>query len=210
VLFTTVRTPASANSMQIAEIELLGVLGPLFVEDFESYAADSTMHGQGGWKGWDNAAGATAPVTTAQAFSGANAVEIIGSSDLVHEFTVAGGIHEFSAMQYIPAGSTGTTYFILMNQYQDGGPDDWSDQTEFRMDSGIAYFASGQEAQIVFDKWVEVKYVIDLDNNTVDRYYNGNYVGTGQWDDNVHGTFQAVDLFGNGASSVYYDDIVLL
>jgi hypothetical protein len=209
VMFTALRTPASANSMQIAEIELLGVLGPLFVENFDSYAAGSTMHGQGGWKGWDNAAGATAPVSSAQAFSGANAVEIIATSDLVHEFTIAGGVHEFSAMQYIPTGATGTTMFILMNMYKDGGPDDWSDQTEFRMDGGVVHFADGQEMPLVRDKWVEVKYVIDLDNNTVDRYYNGTFVGTGQWDDNAHGTFQAVDLFGNNASSVYYDDIVL-
>jgi hypothetical protein len=77
------------------------------------------------------------------------------------------------------------------------------------MDSGVVYFASGQETPIVRDQWVEVKYVIDLDNNTVDRYYKGNFIGTGQWDDNAHGTFQAVDLFGNNASSIYYDDIVL-
>ena len=34
-----------------------------FVEDFESYAAGSAMHGQGGWKGWDNTAAARAPAS---------------------------------------------------------------------------------------------------------------------------------------------------
>jgi len=33
-----------------------------FAEDFESYAAGSEMHGQGGWKGWDNTPGAGAPL----------------------------------------------------------------------------------------------------------------------------------------------------
>jgi len=56
---------------------------------------------------------------------------------------------------------------------------------------------------------VELKYIIDLDNNTVDKYYNGGLIATDQWDDNNHGTLQCVDLFANGASAVYYDDIVL-
>ena len=35
---------------------------------------------------------------------------------------MAGGIVEVSAMQYIPSGTTGVTYFILLNTYNDGGP----------------------------------------------------------------------------------------
>jgi hypothetical protein len=210
VLFTAVRDPATANSMQIAEVELIGRPDiTLFSEGFESYEVGSEMHGQGGWKGWDNVAAASAPVSSDQAASGVNSVQIIGSSDLVHEFGAKGGVVEFSVMQYIPSGSTGTTFCILMNQYADGGPDDWSDQTEFRMDSATVHFADGQETPIVFDQWVQVKYVICLDNNTVDRYYNGELIGSGQWDDTGHNTFQAVDLFGNGAAPVYYDDILL-
>ncbi|MEN6428797.1 MAG: LamG-like jellyroll fold domain-containing protein [Phycisphaerales bacterium] len=209
VLFTAVRDLSVATCMQIAEIELLGTLAPLFFEDFESYEAGSDMHGQDGWKGWDNSAGAGAPVSNAQAFSGVNSVEIIGSSDLVHEFDVAGGVVEFSAMQYIPTGSTGTSFFILLNTYHDGGPDDWSVQTQFHLDTGVVEFDGGATATIVYDKWVEVKYVIDLNNNSVKNFYNGVLVTTFQWDNDVHGTLGAVDLYGNSASSVWYDDIVV-
>ncbi|MBN2271830.1 MAG: hypothetical protein JXN61_14530, partial [Sedimentisphaerales bacterium] len=100
----------------------------LFVEDFDSYAVGSSLHGQGGWKGWDNNPGAGALVSTVQASSMTNSVEISGSADLVHEFDFAGGNLEFSAMQYIPDGSHGQNFFILLNQYDDGGPYDWSVQ----------------------------------------------------------------------------------
>jgi hypothetical protein len=62
---------------------------------------------------------------------------------------------------------------------------------------------------LVRDKWVEVSCVIDLDANTVSRYYNGKLIGAEQWDDNNHGTLQAIDLYGNGASPIYYDDITI-
>ncbi len=88
-----------------------------FSDDFESYTSGSALHGQGGWKGWDNAAGAGAPVSSKYAYSGKNSVEIVSAADLVHEFTAKGGLWEFSAMQYIPTGTAGDPYFILLNQY---------------------------------------------------------------------------------------------
>ncbi len=179
-----------------------------FTEDFESYAAGSAMHGQGGWKGWDNVAGSGAPVSSKYAYSGSKSVEIIGTSDLVHEFAISGNRWVFSAMQYIPSGSTGSTYFILLNTYRDGGPDDWSVQSNMNMTSGVINLELGSgTATIVYDRWVELKCIINLDENTVDEYYNGELISTHQWDDNVHGTLQAVDLYGNGASSVWYDDV---
>jgi hypothetical protein len=216
VLFTFLRDSSSANSMQIAEVELIGVpfvelpKATVYFEDFESYEAGAGLHGQNGWRGWQGAEGAGAPASDAFAFSGTKSVEVIGSADLVQVFAADGGVAEFSAMQYIPSGATGTTYFILMNQYDDPGTAlDWSVQTNFDLGAGVVNFDGGATAQIVYDQWVEVKCVIDLDNNKVDLYYNGELIVTNDWDDTAHTTFQAVDLFGNGASSVYYDDITL-
>ncbi|MEN6578468.1 MAG: hypothetical protein ABFD90_19135, partial [Phycisphaerales bacterium] len=211
VLFTAVRAPASANSMQIAEVELIGK--PEFVwfsDGFEGYEAGSDLHGQAGWKGWQNTATAGAPASNVRAFSGTNSVEVVGSADLVHEFDVAGGVVEFSIMQYIPSGTTGTTFVILMNQYDDPGATlDWSTQTEFHLDTGVINFWHGGTGTIVYDQWVEVKCVINLDANTIEHYYNGALAFTDQWDDSGHVTLQAVDLFGNSASSVWYDDIMV-
>ncbi|MHC4436577.1 MAG: PA14 domain-containing protein [Planctomycetota bacterium] len=181
----------------------------VFMEDFESYAADSALHGKGGWKGWDNIAGAGAPTSDSYAFSGSNSVEIIGAADLVHEFDITGGMWEFTVMQYIPSGTTGTSDFILLNTYNDNGDKDWSVQTEFNLDTGSITYWHGGSAEIIYDQWIELKYVIDLDKNTVDKYYNGEFITTDTWDDNDHGTLQCIDLYGNNASSIYYDDIVI-
>ena len=182
----------------------------VFTEDFESYAAGSALHGQGGWKGWGNTAGAGAPASNSYSFSGSNSVEVIGTADLVHEFDITGGMWEFTVMQYIPSGTTGTSFFILLNTYSDGGSNnDWSVQTEFHLDTGAITYWHGGATDILYNQWVELKYIIDLDNNTVDKYYNGEFVVTDVWDDNAHGTLQAIDLYANGASSIYYDDITI-
>jgi len=211
VLFPTLRGPTE-GLMQIAEVELLGVEVPelVFAEDFESYAAGSDLHGQGGWKGWDNDAAYGAPASDAFAASGLNSVEIGGSADLVHEFDLAGGILEFSAMQYIPSGNTGENWFILLNTYNDGGDKDWSVDVVFNLSTGVLRSdEGGGTANILYDQWVELKFIIDLDNNTVDAYYNGEMFTSHVWDDNNHGTLQCIDLWGNNASEVYYDDITV-
>jgi len=185
--------------------------GAVFTEDFESYAAGSALHGQGGWKGWDDTAGAGAPTSSSYAFSGSNSVEIVAAADLVHVFDITGGRWEFTAMQYIPSGTAGTTFFILLNTYSHGGTKDWSVQTQFNMDTGAitTQYDGSASANIVYDQWVEIKCVIDLDENTVEEYYNGEFFASHQWDGDQHGTLQAIDLYGNNASSVYYDDIVI-
>jgi hypothetical protein len=184
----------------------------LFVEDFDSYAAGSALHGQGGWKGWDSSPGAGAPVSTAQANSVPNSVETIGSADLVHEFDFTGGILELSAMQYIPDGSHGQSYFLLLNQYNDGGPYDWSVQLNCDMDAGqiVSDFGGGYAVPVKWGEWVQLKFVIDLDANTVDEYYDGTLLSAHAWDDTGNGTLQCIDLYGNGASSIYYDDITVV
>ena len=96
-------------------------LGPMeFVDDFDSYAAGSDMHGQGGWKGWDNNPGAGALVTSDLAHTVPNSVDVNGGSDLVHEFAgFASGVWTLSAWTYIPAQSSTTSYFIALNTYAD-------------------------------------------------------------------------------------------
>jgi len=183
----------------------------IFTEDFESYAAGSALHGSGGWKGWDNSPGAGAPVSDAYAYSGSNSVEIGGSSDLVHEFDITGGMWEFTVMQYIPSGTTGNNYFILLNSYDDGVNQDWSVQLPINLATGVmtSAYDSAVSVNVLYDQWVELKFVIDLENNIVDEYYNGELFSTHEWDDNDHGTIGAIDLYSEGASSIYYDDIAI-
>ncbi len=200
----------------LAFILLAGVAGKAraseFTEGFETYAAGISVHGQGGWKGWDNVAAAGAPVSNRVAHGGRNSIEIVGSSDLVHEFRLTGGKWVLTAYQYVPTGARGTTYFILLNTYQDSGPYDWSVQTEFNLAAGTitpTAGGTGGQARIVYDQWAQIRLVIDLTANTFEESYNGTRIAAGTWDNNAHGTLQALDLFGNGASSVFYDDITI-
>jgi hypothetical protein len=179
--------------------------GAVFWDDFEAYSAGE-IHGKGGWSGWDNTASAGSPVSAAQAYSGTKSIEIVPSADLTHTFDLTGGKWILTVMQYIPSGGTGNTYFILLNQYPDSK--DWSIQTQYKLASGeIQTWTGVVTTPVVFDKWVQLKYVIDLGLNTVDEYYNGVLIDTRVWDDNDHVTLQAIDLYGNNASSVYYDDL---
>jgi hypothetical protein len=182
----------------------------MFAEGFEAYPAGSSVHGRGGWKGWDNVAAVGAPVSNRIAHSGTKSVEILGTSDLVHEFALAGDKWVITAWQYVPSGAKGATYFILLNQYRDGGPYDWSLQTEFDLTAGTVTPATGDigsKARIAYDRWAQIRVVVDLAANTFEASYDGTRIAAGTWDNNAHGTLQAIDLFGNGASSVYYDDL---
>jgi hypothetical protein len=181
-----------------------------YSEGFEPYVPGSDMHGQGGWKGWDNMPAAGAPVSNLYAQTGRNSVEITGSSDLVHEFVLSGGKWVLTAWQYIPSQTRGTTYFILLNTYQDGGAYDWSVQTQYNLATGAItpwHGATDERARIIYNEWIEIRFVIDLTANTFEEYYDGLKIAAGEWDNDVHGTLQAIDLYGNGASSVYYDEI---
>jgi hypothetical protein len=55
---------------------------------------------------------------------------------------------------------------------------------------------------------------IDLNSDNQDFYYNDQLLYSGSWADGVSGggilAIGAVDLFANGASSVFYDDISLV
>ncbi len=88
---------------------------------------------------------------------------------------------------------------------------EWTGQHKFTLGSGVLVSerTDGGTVDIVYDQWVEIKFVIHLDINTVDEYYNGALVSTRAWSASAQNTLQAIDLYSAGASSVYYDDIVI-
>jgi hypothetical protein len=195
--------------------------GPVdFIEDFDSYAAGSDMHGQGGWHGWDGNAGAGALVTNTVSHTSPNSVDIVGASDLVHEFSgFTSGAWTLSAWVMIPSSSTGLPYFIALNTYADGGPYNWSVQVCFNIAAGLviddvtADCASGTSLPIVFDQWVEVRAEIDLSANTQSFFYNGTMLYNDTWTEHVSGggvaNIAALDLFSNFSDSMFVDDVSL-
>jgi len=183
-----------------------------FEEDFESYAPGTQLHGVDNWEGWDNSAGAGALVSDAFAYSGSNSVEIGGATDLVRTFDVTGGQWVFRAMVYVPLGTTGDNFFIMLNQYTSGGdPKNWSVQMPFHLGAGtfVSENLGSGTTDIIYDQWVELRIMIDLDNNTVDEFYNDELVSSHVWQETGTDTIQAIDLYSASASAIYYDDIVL-
>ena len=102
---------------------------------------------------------------------------------------------------------------LRLNEYNDGGPYDWSVQFSFDLDAGLIFsdFGGGALLPINYGQWVELKFDIDLNANTVYEYYGGVLLSSHVWDGlNASNTIGAIDLFGNGASPVYYDDLRLI
>ncbi len=182
-------------------------------ENFDSYASGSQVAGQGGWQGWDGAVAAGALVSSAQAFSGANSIASTGASDLVHRYSgYTSGQWRYSARMYVPSSlTTGSTYFILLNTYNNGGPYSWSIQTVFDLAAGKFHEEMGTSSTnaIVRDQWVELAYDIDLTADTVRCYYNGVLFSTHGWRNDGVDAIGGVDLFANNSGTVYYDNITL-
>ena len=116
-----------------------------FFDDFETYEPDSGLHGQGGWKGWDDDPAFDAPVTQVEAQSGEQSADVSGSADMVRPYCTDGeGIWFLSAWQYVPSdfvsgggGDLTGSYFILLNTYNAGGPYHWSVQMGVDSNDGM-------------------------------------------------------------------------
>jgi hypothetical protein len=184
-------------------------------DNFDSYATGSQMHGQGGWKGWDNSPAAGALTSAAQAASAPNSVDILGGSDLVHEYSgYTSGQWIYTAWQFVPADFAGTSYFIMLNTYADFGTNNWSTQVNF--DSGsnlVTNDGDGSTLPLIKDQWVEIRVEIDLDADVQTFYYGGQMLYQSSWVNGLSGggavNIGAVDLYANNASSVYYDNVSL-
>jgi hypothetical protein len=185
--------------------------GAQWSDDFDSYANGQSLHGVGGWKGWDNNPAFTAYATDLYALSAPNSVDITPTSDLVHEFSgYTSGAWVVTAWQYIPSTSTGQQYFILLNTYADGGINNWSTEIQFANGS-VINDGDGATLPVIFDQWVEIRVEIDLDTDVQAIYYGGNLLTQTSWTEGLSGggalNIGAMDLFSNAASDIYYDDI---
>jgi hypothetical protein len=185
-------------------------------DNFDSYANGSGIIGQGDWEGWDGSAAPNATVTNVLSTSAPNALEVGPIADVVQRFSgVDSDMWIFTAWQYIPGNATGDTYFILLNAYTpdgNGTNENWS--TQLRFGGGVV--ESEFEAvtlPLLVDQWVEIRVVIDFTSDTQSIFYGGAPLSTKSWTQGVSGAgtlnLAAVDLFGNGASPVYYDDFEL-
>jgi hypothetical protein len=195
-----------------------------FEENFDTYAAGSTIGGQGGWEPWDLNPAADTIVTNAQSFTPPNSLLIGGAADIVHQFSgVTSGIWYAKARVFIPSTHDGETFFILLNQYAPGGPNNWSAQVVFcRVNCTTGGAIPGMVASLggsdvggtgtiplILDQWVEIRAQINLTANTYQLFYGGVQFEDSQWTVTGVQALAAVDLFSNLANTSFMDKVWL-
>jgi hypothetical protein len=187
-------------------------------DNFDSYALGSSMHGQGGWKGWDNDPLWTAYVSDDEARSGPHSVDIVADADLVHEYSIISGVWTYTAWQFIPDDFEGLSYFILLSDYTDGAGQNnkWAVQLGFDSNTGEVISEHGGESlPYTTGEWIEIRVEIDLDSDWMEIYYEDDLLEEKAYTSSVNNDgsgflkIAAVDLFANLATSVYYDDLSL-
>ncbi len=177
------------------------------------------MHGQGGWKGWDNNPDYTAAVSNNYSRSSPHSVDIQFDSDLVHEYSgITSGNWTFIDWVYVPNDFDGQNYFILLGDYEDGAGQNNKWAVQLRMDSDLNIIESEYDAlslPLIYDQWVEIRVEIDLDNDWFECYYDDEILVEKAWSSGINNQgdtplkLEAVDLFSKIGSSVYHDDLSL-
>lgn len=181
-------------------------------DDFDSYALGSGLIGQGGWDGWEGSAAADAFVTDVFVYSSPHSLASIPTTDVVQEFSETNGDWIMTGYMYIPTGSTGKQYFIMLNIY-DGGTStfDWSVQVEFDADAGtVTDTMSGQIVAMIKDAWTQIRVEIHLETCLYELYYNEILISSWVWQESGVNEIAALDIFSDGGSTIFWDDLSLV
>jgi len=192
-----------------------------WIDNFDSYANDQFLDGgadDGGWEGWGYSPAVGAYVRDDYHYTNPYSVEISVASDLVHQYTgYTSGTWTFMTKIYIPVDFSGMSYFILLCDYDGVGSGNvWT--VIVRFDSELDIVESefnGEQAPIIYAEWVAFRCRINLDSDWLQIYYDDVLLAEHAYTDTVQGTgggslnIAAVDLFANGATSVYYDDMMI-
>ncbi len=195
-------------------------------EDWETHYPDVGCGGWRGWKGWDDDPAFDAPATNGQAHDGDNSLQIGGDADLIRPFNgVDEGRWSFTAWQYIPSdfvsggsGEASGSFFLLLNTYNDGGPYHWSTALQANSNDGMIKVFHGLGTDTInvpydTDRWVKIQILTDLEDDWTQVYYDDELVTEYPWTGGVFGDgggaleIKCVDLFANGSTPVYYDDL---
>jgi len=207
----------------ISTVALLGSLaaasGQSMSDGFEGYTSGSVA-GQGGWGGWNGNSAVAGNVSGLQAFSGTNSLQLVAGNDTVRTFSgVTSGQWTFSLQQYIPSASSGSSYVILLNNYPTTL--NYSAQLLTDFSAGLVGVFDGAGAQqgstlsLLKDQWVNIRFDINLDANSVSAFYNNGLLATYAWQTGGLNQLQALDLYPDeGATtiqvgSVFYDNVQL-
>ena len=210
------------NGLKVNNIDKKSHTDRAWSDNFDSYETGQFLDGDpedGGWVGWDDTPSAGAYVVDDPYQSNPHSVEIAGNSDLVQPFFgYTSGKWRFIAWQFIPEDFTGLSYFILLSDYADVDPgtnSKWAIQIKFDGSGIVESEFDSVTLPLIKGEWVLLRTEIDLDADWFEFYYNEDLLVEKAWTSTPQNTndgflvIDAVDLFGNGASPVYYDDLSL-
>ena len=204
-------------------IALLGTVslasGQSMFDNFDTYTVGS-IAGQGGWQGWTGNAAVAGTVSTLQASSGAQSLQLVAGNDTVRPFSgVTSGLWTLSLQQYVPSASSGVSWVITMNSYPSSL--NWSAQVQADISQGLvgvfdgAGVQAGSTLSLIKDQWVDIRFDINLGANSVSTFYNNTLLGTHAWQSGGLNQLQALDLYpdeGAGTAqvgSIFYDNVQL-
>jgi hypothetical protein len=199
-----------------------------FFDNFDSYAAGSTIAGQGGWETWANSPAANASVVNSHSYSPSNSLAVSGSADIVHQFAgLTTGTWYAKVQTYVPSTQSGELYLVILNRYDGGtcaGTDcNWSVQLVlcqsgclsaganpgFVTNLGGSDVAGTGSTALLTNQWVEVVVEINLDSNQYSIWYNNVLLDILAWTGTGDINIAAIDLFSNGSSESYADNVWL-
>ncbi|MFW6122556.1 MAG: PKD domain-containing protein, partial [Petrotogales bacterium] len=226
LLFVTVSSVTGATNIEKTDSMYLGPHSTSTIrawsDNFDEYELGQFLDGDpedGGWEGWDEDPAFGAYVVDDEYLSEPHSVDIVGDTDLVHEFEgYTSGEWRFLAWQYVPTDFSGQSYFILLSDYAEVDPgtnSKWAVQIKFDSSGIVESEFDGVTLPLITGQWVLLRTEINLDTDWFEFYYNGDLLIEKEWTAGPNNAgdgylvVDAVDLFANGATSVYYDDLSL-
>ncbi len=181
-------------------------------EKFDSYPEGAAMCEREGWECWFRDPEADAFVSGEQSRSQRHSVEIQDASNLTYpQLGAVSGRWVLVAHHFISSPLNNDTFYIVNNEYDGPGRRaQWAIQLRFTPDGKVVDdLRPGNEANAIFDQWVQIRVEVDLDNDVQRTFYNGRLLSQGQWA--IQGgavEMVNLDLFSNGPVA-YFDDFSL-
>jgi hypothetical protein len=183
-----------------------------WLDGFDSYSL-GPLAAQSLWDEWFSSTNVDANVDSTFAFTPGQSLMIVGTNDVVWDFANStggrptSGKWAASVKTYVPTGTTGASWYILLNEYSN--PLQYSVQVKFDATLGKVIDGVNQRG-IRYDRWVSLVIAIDLDNDRYDSWYGDLPLAENRsWTAGV-GTLQLAvnDCYGDagGCSGIWYDD----
>ncbi|MDD2636162.1 MAG: hypothetical protein PHW82_11785 [Bacteroidales bacterium] len=185
----------------------------LFEDNFDSYTAGDPITTQStDWTTWSGATtgGEAALISTAQANSGANSLNIIANNDMIYSFgNKTSGVYQVEFNYFVPTGSE--AYFNLEHVFGV----EWAFSCTFA--SGTMTLANGAATAPTFsyteDTWLNFDIFIDLGNDLIKLSLGGTELASWTFstlEGGGSGTNQlgCMNFFGPANNNYYVDDFV--